>query len=92
MQNGRHPKIGTAPKVNIWKVFLRPILSEIPAHPTRPAKFPTAIAIKYEEANEAVTIWGIELANTSAIIGLATDINPIPPVASNVDVENNSQN
>ena len=46
MQYGRQAKMGTAPKVNAWKVFLRPILSEIAAQPMRPAKLPTAIAIR----------------------------------------------
>ena len=35
---------------------------------------------------------GIELVKTSLIMGLATDIKPIPPVQSMVDVPNNSQN
>ena len=47
---------------------------------------------KYDDAKEAVTIDGIDVANTSPIMGLATDIKPIPPVANKVDVENNSQN
>ena len=34
----------------------------------------------------------MDVANTSPIMGLATDIKPIPPVANKVDVENNSQN
>ena len=47
---------------------------------------------RYDEANEAVTTEGIELENTSLIMGLATDINPMPPVHNIVEVENNSQN
>ena len=64
----------------------------LPAHPIRPPKFPAAIAIKYAEAKEAVTRCGMALVKMSPIIGFATEIRPMPPVASNVDVENSSQN
>lgn len=63
-----------------------------PAHPIRPPRFPAAIAIKYADANDAVTKWGIDFEKISPIIGLATEIRPIPPVANNVEVENKSQN
>ena len=39
-----------------------------------------------------MTICGMELVKTSAIIGLATDMSPIPPVQSRVEVEKRSQN
>ncbi len=35
---------------------------------------------------------GTELVKTSLIMGLATDISPIPPVQSSVDVEKSNQN
>lgn len=40
MKKGNPMKMGTAPKVNILKVALRPILSEKAAHPNRPTKLP----------------------------------------------------
>ena len=45
-----------------------------------PARFPTAITIKYEEANEDVTISGMASVNTFWIMGLATDMRPIRPI------------
>ena len=47
---------------------------------------------KYDDAKDAVTNEGMDVVKTSLIMGLATDINPIPPVHNMVDVENNSQN
>ena len=38
------------------------------------------MAKRYEEAKLAVTMVGMLLLNTSAIIGLATLIRPMPPV------------
>ena len=58
----------------------------------RPPRFPLAIAIKYADANDAVTKWGNAFVKISPIIGLATDISPMPPVANNVEVEKRSQN
>jgi len=34
----------------------------------------------------------MDVVNTSAIMGLATLIRPMPPVANRVEVENSSQN
>ena len=49
---------------------------------------PPAIAKRYEEAKLAVTMVGMLLLNTSAIIGLATLIRPMPPVHNMAEKKN----
>ena len=85
-------KIGAKPNVKQLKVACWPILSDITGQISRPPRLPPASTKRYDDANEEVTMEGIELENTSLIIGLATDINPMPPVIKSVEVENNNQN
>mmetsp|Transcript_7568 Transcript_7568/g.11328 ORF Transcript_7568/g.11328 Transcript_7568/m.11328 type:complete len:137 (-) Transcript_7568:1125-1535(-) len=73
---------GMLPRQNILKVNFLPNLSEKAAHPILPLRFPAAIICTYWLAKAAVTKPGRDELKTSPIIGLATDIRPIPPHAS----------
>lgn len=55
-------------------------------------RFPADNIRRKEEANEDVTTNGRRDENTSLIIGFATDIKPIPPVATQNNVVPSNQN
>ena len=50
------------------------------------------MAIRYTLAKAGVTRRGMASVNTFWIIGLATDMRPMPPVARRVAVDQRSQN